>query len=609
MVTRHNISSITPNSLRSSVISELSGSSHDLQWLPERPEDSQQQQQQQQQATEHEQCTDEPHSVDGAREDAEERDSLLRNSNNDCPASETGSSSLFGRVCTYLQCIVGPDEKEQDPFSQRRLWFIFVVALLSIVINLIVMPIALARMDKGSASSTASPTITPSRVPPPPMSPTVSPTIYGQTYAPTKQQEQVPTAVPLSPGPMPPNLTVPIALPPFTLEKINNPATPQYKAFQWLIHDPNIASYTTSRIMQRMGLATFFFATNGPFQNQTQIPQTQQQKSSRGIDPDVFGKLFDGRQHQNIMWNQSTHWLSYDIHECFWFSYAPFVCDAKDYYRYLTFPNNNLVGTIPAEISLLPRLQQIELSHNGGIYGPIPTHVGFLAELQDLKLSYLPYLSGTLPDTITNLHVYLQRIHLQETPFFVKTLSPSIGKLTRLQELLLDTHTTKGDRATSQQATLPVELGNMHALRNFTISGQEVIGTLPTEIARLSWLEWLHIADTRVTGTIPQDFGSLTSLTKLQLMQNQIRGALPWELSKLRETLTSLSLNLNFFSGTIPDQYSNLIKCKFMALQNNELSGTVPLGLCNLLDDESLHALRVDCLDGQVQCSCDCECF
>jgi hypothetical protein len=607
---RQTINSIT---LKTSGTSKRSSSLNDPKCLHEGPASQQQQQQQQQQAPEQEhQKRDGPYSVDGTKgtdddpfAHADERDNLLRN--NDIPAPETGSISLIGRIC---QCVDDSGETEPYPFSKRRLCFVFVVALLSIIINLIVMPLALTRMDRASSPPTTSPTIAPSRVPPPSTNPTVSPTIFGQTFAPTTQQEQTPPmGSPVSPEQTPPNMTVPIALPPFSLEAINNPATPQYKAFQWLLHDPNIASYTTLRTMQRMALATFFFATNVPFQNQTEIAQNEQQKTSPRMDPDVVNNLFNGNQHQAVVWNKSTHWLSYDIHECLWYSNVPFVCDAEKYYRFLTLPNNNLIGTIPAEVALLPRLQQIDLSHNRAMHGSIPTHIGLLTELQDLKLSFLPFLSGTLPDTMTNLDVFLQRIHLQETPFLIKTLSPSIGKLTRLQELLLDSHITNGGRATSQRAALPSELGNMLALRNFTISGEEVIGTLPTEIARLSRLEWLHISHTSVTGTIPQDFGLLTSLTKLQLMQNQLGGGLPQELSMLGQSLTSLSLNANFFSGTIPIQYANLTKCKIMAFQNNELSGTVPLGLCYLVNEEIIHTLRVDCADGQVQCICDCECF
>ncbi len=58
--------------------------------------------------------------------------------------------------------------------------------------------------------------------------------------------------------------------------------SPQYKAFQWLLGDPSLMTYTDARKIQRFALATLYRATNGPG------------------------------------WLQRDGWLNYSVHECSW---------------------------------------------------------------------------------------------------------------------------------------------------------------------------------------------------------------------------------------------------------------------------------------------------
>ncbi|CAN4086094.1 unnamed protein product [Withania somnifera] len=99
-------------------------------------------------------------------------------------------------------------------------------------------------------------------------------------------------------------------------------------------------------------------------------------------------------------------------------------------------------------------------------------------------------------------------------------ISPSIGKLTRLQRLALHENSLHG--------VIPNEIGNCPELRAIYL--------------RANFLQ----------GGIPADIGNLSMLTILDLSSNSLRGAIPTSLGRLRH-LRLLNLSTNFFSGEIPD--------------------------------------------------------
>ncbi|KAL3374654.1 hypothetical protein AABB24_006237, partial [Solanum stoloniferum] len=99
-------------------------------------------------------------------------------------------------------------------------------------------------------------------------------------------------------------------------------------------------------------------------------------------------------------------------------------------------------------------------------------------------------------------------------------ISPSVGKLTRLQRLALHQNSLHG--------VIPNEIGNCPELRAIYL--------------RANFLQ----------GGIPSDIGNLSILTILDLSSNSLRGAIPSSLGRLRH-LRLLNLSANFFSGEIPD--------------------------------------------------------
>lgn len=99
-------------------------------------------------------------------------------------------------------------------------------------------------------------------------------------------------------------------------------------------------------------------------------------------------------------------------------------------------------------------------------------------------------------------------------------ISPSIGKLSRLQRLALHQN-------------------GLH-------------GIIPNEITNCTELRALYLRENYLQGGIPSDIGNLSYLNILDLSSNSLKGAIPSSIGRLMH-LRSLNLSTNFFSGEIPD--------------------------------------------------------
>ncbi|KAJ7956331.1 Receptor-like protein kinase [Quillaja saponaria] len=99
-------------------------------------------------------------------------------------------------------------------------------------------------------------------------------------------------------------------------------------------------------------------------------------------------------------------------------------------------------------------------------------------------------------------------------------ISPSIGKLSRLQRLALHQN-------------------GLH-------------GIIPSEITNCTELRALYLRVNYLQGGIPSDIGILSYLTILDLSSNSLKGAIPSSIGRLTH-LHLMNLSTNFFSGEIPD--------------------------------------------------------
>ncbi|OVA09082.1 Protein kinase domain [Macleaya cordata] len=98
-------------------------------------------------------------------------------------------------------------------------------------------------------------------------------------------------------------------------------------------------------------------------------------------------------------------------------------------------------------------------------------------------------------------------------------ISPSIGKLRRLQRLAL----------------------HQNSLHGF----------IPTEISHCKELRALYLRANYFQGSIPPELGNLSHLTILDLSSNSLKGPIPSSIGHLKQ-LRFLNLSTNFFSGVIP---------------------------------------------------------
>ncbi|KAK4750731.1 hypothetical protein SAY87_004213 [Trapa incisa] len=99
-------------------------------------------------------------------------------------------------------------------------------------------------------------------------------------------------------------------------------------------------------------------------------------------------------------------------------------------------------------------------------------------------------------------------------------ISPSIGKLSRLQRLALHQN-------------------SLH-------------GVIPNEITKCTELRALYLRGNYLQGGIPSAIGNLSHLTVMDLSSNSLKGAIPSSIGRLTR-LSHLNLSTNFFSGEIPD--------------------------------------------------------
>jgi hypothetical protein len=336
--------------------------------------------------------------------------------------------------------------------------------------------------------------------------------------------------------------------------------SPQALAIDWILQDPLVFQYPDWRILQRYALATLYYATQGQ------------------------------------SWTDSTQWLTYDTHECEWYTqysfamkhslakifpgylqefddtpHPPTTCNGLGLYQHLWLDSNQLQGTFPTEIFLLTTLQTLSLGFNK-LTGTIPTELALMTDIYGLGLMYLAN-AGTLPSEIgllTNIRMLgLNGCNLQGT------LPPEFWNLTSLQTVVLSQNP-------SLAGTIPTEIGLFSNLRWFGWEYGSLTGALPSEIARIQTLEWLVVPQHKLQGTIPTHLALLPNLLQLAIHTNQITGTLPTQLGLLTRC-TSLGVHHNLLSGTIPSECGLLTNLTLgLWIGNTLTTGTIPSELGRL---------------------------
>ncbi|KAL4199881.1 hypothetical protein AMTRI_Chr03g146990 [Amborella trichopoda] len=123
--------------------------------------------------------------------------------------------------------------------------------------------------------------------------------------------------------------------------------------------------------------------------------------------------------------------------------------------------------------------------------------------------------------TRISCHLHDQRVRVINLPFLRLggTISPSIGKITRLHRLAIHENSLHG--------TIPAEIGNCTELRALYLRANYLEGGIPTELGRLSNLIILDLSSNSLRGSIPPSIGHLGRLRFLNLSTNFLSGEIP----------------------------------------------------------------------------------
>lgn len=363
----------------------------------------------------------------------------------------------------------------------------------------------------------------------------------------TEEPTLLPTLPPVLPTTPPDESPTPapsllLEFPPFTQLAFENPDSPQSSALEWLLMDPLVYTYTKERQTQRFALATFYFATNGD------------------------------------EWTDNTNWLDIDNqkHECFWYNQVP-VCNDNQEYTILELNNNNLVGFIPPEISLLTSLTEIHLEDN--------------------------MLSGEIPSDLVNLPslTFLDLQHNKVTG----PLPTELGLLSTLNKLWLN-GTRDMDSPDTPATTIPTELAALTLLQELHLASNKLNGQVPSELGLLPMVDWLTLRQNDLTGQIPSEISVMPALATLDLAENQLTGEIPTEIGWLNVTIRQLQLESNGLVGTLPVSMNRLTSVQDVWIYGNNFNGNVPIGLCYFKRIGKVQTIWIDC--EELGCECNCEC-
>jgi Leucine-rich repeat (LRR) protein len=226
----------------------------------------------------------------------------------------------------------------------------------------------------------------------------------------------------------------------------------------------------------------------------------------------------------------------------------------------LLVPNQNLIGTLPPSLFLLPYLYNLDVSNNQ-LTGSIPTEIGTCAYLDTIRLSNnmltgsIPSEMGPLPNLLT-----LSLDHNSLTGSIPEGIFSN--SLNYIGIIYLQSNSLVG----SLPSTINTWLTDVRLFDN------QLTGTIPSALGNATTLTYFDISHNNFEGAIPSEMGQLTGLVDLFLDNNQLRGVIPSELGQC-QTLTALTLDFNRFSSTIPDQLYTLPNMLNMGISHLYSSG------------------------------------
>ncbi|KAM3338979.1 receptor-like protein Cf-9 [Capsicum galapagoense] len=231
----------------------------------------------------------------------------------------------------------------------------------------------------------------------------------------------------------------------------------------------------------------------------------------------------------------------------------------------------NISSTIPPKFS--SHLTTLRLGDTD-LYGIIPERIFHLSNLKELDLSYNDHLSGYFPTTKWNSMASIEELYLSQVDFSGSFLPESIGYLTSLRYVMLNSCNLSGK--------IPKSLWNLTRLEHLDLKDNLLEGSIPLFTSGLQNLSYLRLLNNLLNGVIPSWKFSLPSLSKLDLKDNHFCGQ--HEDFRYNSVLTHIDLGHNQLQGYLSESIQKLVNLASIHLEHNQFQGPLPKSLQNLVN-------------------------
>ncbi|RCV19574.1 hypothetical protein SETIT_3G396700v2 [Setaria italica] len=198
-------------------------------------------------------------------------------------------------------------------------------------------------------------------------------------------------------------------------------------------------------------------------------------------------------------------------------------------------------------------------------------------------------LVGQISPSLGNL-TFLKFLFL-DTNSFTGEIPPSLGQLRHLQAIILSNNTLQG--------RIP-NLANCSSLKVLWLNGNNLVGKIPADLPQ--GFRTLEISINNLTGAIPASLANVTTLRSLHCQYNYIVGNIPKEFAKMLGML-SVQLGVNKLEGWFPEAFLNLSTLTELSLAYNYLSGVLPFNIGNSLPNLQVLRLGSNLFHGHIPCS------
>ncbi|XP_031251475.1 probable leucine-rich repeat receptor-like protein kinase At5g49770 [Pistacia vera] len=196
-------------------------------------------------------------------------------------------------------------------------------------------------------------------------------------------------------------------------------------------------------------------------------------------------------------------------------------------------------------------------------------------------------LTNNLHFNIQILSVRSSSMDLSQNKGLTGTLTPSIGKLTKLVSLVLT--------GCSFSGLIPDTLGSLTQLVNLNLNSNSFNGPIPASIGNLTKLVLLDLTDNQLNGTIPVSnetspgLDGLVNALHFHFGRNQLTGPVPLSLFSSGMKLIHVLFDNNNFTGNIPSSLDQAQSLQVIRMDNNSFTGTVDLNFTNFPNITTIH--------------------